>query len=926
MTTLFSGFVFSVFLLFTECRTNSAEFLNSSDVSVSTADSPFPLNTTTTPTTDMARLALNCSTEISCRRGCSSTPESDPYPDTRAHCHCDEACLLYQDCCADYVELCGKKPKEDTRPVTGGSQTFDCVKLSTDKTHAVGIFMITTCASDWTDDETRQKCLAGSEAKNQSWSSQNIKEQIPVEDLLYFRQYRNYYCALCNNVLPVVMMSWRLKIRCNIHPPIAFNSTQVLDFMLKYCPIREVQPRPGFNIRTCLPMVSACPVSEVTTEHHEGCLKGPSGIMNTNLTNYKNYHCLLCNGLPLNSSNCGPREPGLVFTPKSFEIVMDFDTTTHQENDVISQKTSTACATDHVYDPHLEICRKGFLATQTSAIRDKYRIKLWTAPIDEAGTHSLSRAEFRDAICGRFAFHQSQIDEINIASEDRFTSVVFNLYAGAFYETMSSATRKDGDPEPLDVKVLLNFNQSFEMTISETTWMIHRATQRQLACVKSDVFSPQEFRVLPTGFAQIINTKEEFSPKKFFLVRNEDSTNSLLVCKSKFTVWCSFVLLPVDPSEYKLFPNKTLLHNTTGVLYKPGDYDLEKDKAWICTNYTKVIDENSTAHYNFSDLNNTVVIQRNRTVKSKVVSAKTESIALRYITVLGLSISIVSLALTLLTHCVFQELRGPLPGKNLMSLCLALLLFQFTWLLGSGDTDKPVFCSIIAASLHVFILAAFSCTAVIAFDTRRTFSSKISKAPGRSLRQGMNLRFVAYSGLAWGAPLLFVVGCVFLDRYDVVFIGYGNEDACWLVNVNAKIVVFATPVASILLYNVAAFAHTVWVISKARKQGARAKASRQDQQAVFKIYVRLVTLMGFSWFFSFSAELIHEALLYPFVLFTTTQGVYIFAAFVCKARVLKLFKDMVGKSRTGLKMSIQKTGSTELRSSSPYKMERETQM
>jgi len=165
---------------------------------------------------------------------------------------------------------------------------------------------------------------------------------------------------------------------------------------------------------------------------------------------------------------------------------------------------------------------------------------------------------------------------------------------------------------------------------------------------------------------------------------------------------------------------------------------------------------------------------------------------------------------------------------------------------------------------------------------------------------------------------VFVGICVVLDHFQVVDIGYDdNEEACWLVNSNAKIVTFATPIACVLLYNVAAFSHTVWAINTARKQTTRAKSARQDQSVILKIYVRLVTLMGFTWFFSFSAELIHKALLYPFVVLTTLQGVYLFLAFVCKRRVLNLMKNSFPRSRKDILASTQHTASTDCKSLPP---------
>ena len=145
--------------------------------------------------------------------------------------------------------------------------------------------------------------------------------------------------------------------------------------------------------------------------------------------------------------------------------------------------------------------------------------------------------------------------------------------------------------------------------------------------------------------------------------------------------------------------------------------------------------------------------------------------------------------------------------------------------------------------------------------------------------------------------MLFVSGCVLLDHFQVVFIGYSNDHACWLVSSDGKIIVLAVPIACVLLYNIGAFSHTIWAINSAKKQTTRVTSARQDQKVVLKICLRLVTLMGFTWFFSFGAELIHKALVYPFVVLTTTQGVFIFVALVCKTRVLKLIWNSFSRSR-----------------------------
>ena len=434
-----------------------------------------------------------------------------------------------------------------------------------------------------------------------------------------------------------------------------------------------------------------------------------------------------------------------------------------------------------------------------------------------------------------------------------------------------------------NVSIFLNFNKSFEININDKTWEVIRVTERQLACVETMEFSPGEFKILRNGGAFLNKTVQNRSVYHFFVDYQGNKYSTLLVCKSNFTFQCPFVLLQINPREYTILANKTLLHNTTGWVYPLGKYDLNGEKAVICPNYT-----NYKVNYTNSSIQ---VIEPN-------ITAKTESRFLWYVTFVGFSVSVLALVLTLVIHFIFAELRRPLPGKNLMSLCLALALAQFMWLFGSGDTDKPTFCTAVAAVIHYLFLVSFACMAIIAFDTHRTFSSQISRAPGISIGgQNKNIRFLKYTCLSWGLPMLFVGGCVLLDHFQVVFIGYGNEDACWLVSSDGKIIVFAVPIASVLLYNIGAFSHTIWAINSARKQTTRVTSTRQDQKVVLKIYLRLVTLMGFTWFFNFSAELIHKTLKYPFVVLTSTQGVFIFVAFACKTRVLQLIRNSFSRSR-----------------------------
>ena len=626
-------------------------------------------------------------------------------------------------------------------------------------------------------------------------------------------------------------------------------------------------------------MVSSCSIQN-QTEHKDGCLKGTSGIIFLPWDDkpYKNYHCVLCNGLSMKNARCDPFFRFQFDNFKSFEIVMQFKTPTSNQKKTKVTKFPPTCPPNKVYDQHLKACVTGNVLNSLKA--NKYRLKFWMRPLD-GRMKPVTKHQFSTALCKTFALDPSKIEEIVISSEDNSTAVAFSLYAGTSPRINDETNMPYKDN--LSVSIFLNFNKSFEININDKTWEVIRVTERQLACVETMEFSPGEFKILRNGGAFLNKTVQNRSVYHFFVDYQGNKYSTLLVCKSNFTIQCPFVLLQINPREYTILANKTLLHNTTGRVYPLGEYDLNGEKVLICPNYT-----NYKVNYSNSSIQ---VVEPN-------ITAKTESRFLRYVTFVGFLVSFLALILTLVIHFIFAELRRPLPGKNLMSLCLALALAQFMWLFGSGDTDKPTFCTAVAAVIHYFFLVSFACMAIIAFDTHRTFSSQISRAPGISIGgQNKNIRFLKYTCLSWGLPMLFVGGCVLLDHFQVVFIGYGNEDACWLVSSDGKIIVFAVPIASVLLYNIGAFSHTIWAINSARKQTTRVTSARQDQKVVLKIYLRLVTLMGFTWFFGFGAELIHKALIYPFLVLTTTQGVFIFVAFVCKTRVLKLIRNSFSRSR-----------------------------
>ena len=92
------------------------------------------------------------------------------------------------------------------------------------------------------------------------------------------------------------------------------------------------------------------------------------------------------------------------------------------------------------------------------------------------------------------------------------------------------------------------------------------------------------------------------------------------------------------------------------------------------------------------------------------------------ITYVGLVISMTCLIVLLGIYIALAELRT-LPGKNLMSLSCAMLLYHIFFLL-TGQTNRPRLCMTVSVLLHYFLLSSFCWMGVMAFDVAKTFGAK----------------------------------------------------------------------------------------------------------------------------------------------------------------------------------------------------------
>ncbi|XP_012938072.2 uncharacterized protein LOC101863267 [Aplysia californica] len=141
---------------------------------------------------------------------------------------------------------------------------------------------------------------------------------------------------------------------------------------------------------------------------------------------------------------------------------------------------------------------------------------------------------------------------------------------------------------------------------------------------------------------------------------------------------------------------------------------------------------------------------------------------------------------------------------------------------------------------------------------------------------------------------------------------YGQSAACWIHNPLAALTAFGALILLIFLVNCVFFIRTIISISRTAKLAKQSLGQRHSNSSIQKmtgrsdvmLYVRMSTVMGFTWFFGLSSAIMSSFLTKPysrsecivshvqsflFNIFNVSQGIFIFVAFVCNRRVFALY-------------------------------------
>ncbi len=265
--------------------------------------------------------------------------------------------------------------------------------------------------------------------------------------------------------------------------------------------------------------------------------------------------------------------------------------------------------------------------------------------------------------------------------------------------------------------------------------------------------------------------------------------------------------------------------------------------------------------------------------------------ATRALSGLAVWVSFLGAAATLVTYALFPSLRN-IPGKIVMNLCVALMVGELLLFAAYRASSYKVMCKIVGVNLSFWWLACFCWFNVLAFDFFKTFSN-LSNIP---VHENEFVRILKYAAYGWGAPFIFVSVCLALDLSDIGEYHFGASEggSCWLTTDIHQFLSFGIPLLIMLMVNAFFFVRCVAGLCAAIRVANKAKnsSSSKAKTSSLLLYVRICSVMGFTWVFAVAFGFIQTAvLLYLHIICNGLQGVFIFTCFCANRRVWHMYKQ-----------------------------------
>ncbi|XP_028411918.1 latrophilin receptor-like protein A [Dendronephthya gigantea] len=389
---------------------------------------------------------------------------------------------------------------------------------------------------------------------------------------------------------------------------------------------------------------------------------------------------------------------------------------------------------------------------------------------------------------------------------------------------------------------------------------------RRHACIRKKTYFRENYTSIENGKYYYINSTGETHQRKRVHFEDGAWNKTISVCEQMAFLTCAEVSLDILK------------------FYDSSEHDFENKTIFMCVGVSE----------------------------KKIYLLKSKSNVIQiYLSLVCLSLSLACLFLVIQTYLIFPELRN-LPGKNLLSLSISLFLAQLLWLI-PDQRYSPKLCHVAAIVKHYLFLVSFVAMAIIAWKTHAVFTSNEVPVQRSEMKKREKRKFYKYLAIVWGLPAILVVTCAVVDEREIYAV-YVNDLMCWFDNPQAHKYLFILPLGLLQLFNIVLFTLTVFRIQRTHSS-TKSVRSDQRKKTMFWIYLKLSSLMGFSWLFGFVHLLVGSSTVvfaYLFVVFSSLQGVYIALAFVMNKRIWKMYAKLLGRNPDKFKTGYSTTCSESL--------------
>ena len=330
-------------------------------------------------------------------------------------------------------------------------------------------------------------------------------------------------------------------------------------------------------------------------------------------------------------------------------------------------------------------------------------------------------------------------------------------------------------------------------------------------------------------------------------------------------------LIALNATEYQTVSNATIFWKAQEQNVSVRGYSTEGNPL-VCTNFT-------------SEFNTTV----NETITRPLYGYPPAFAILSY---LGLSVDVVAAAILLFTYAVFAEMRT-FYGKLFMNFVLVFLLGDLTFLFGSAVyavSLEDVVCQVVAILLHYLFLARFVWMSLLSLNVARHFYHAMKFIVNEERESWHYL--VLYMAAGWLSPLLVLIVTVPVNYAIPGAVGYGVDGLCWMNHGVTVIVSFIVPLSFCILFTTAVFVFVCTILLKLHQSEESGDLKHKTSSHNCRVLVAIFCITGAMWVFGFLA-LIDSTLSwawYPYIILNTTQAVYMTLAYVCTAKVLRLYR------------------------------------